>query len=97
MLLFDLSTKQKELEELDYWEMGILDLKISYFGDEVSLCIEDYHNKEKYWEIKFLVCAKVEYSIFICQRENFGNLNLQACAIRKFNIPIIKIERLDKA
>ena len=62
LLLFDLSTKQKELEELDYWEMGILDLKISYFGDEVSLCIEDYHNKEKYWEIKFLVCAKVEYS-----------------------------------
>ena len=62
LLLFDLSTKQKELEELDYWEMGILDLKISYFGDEISLCIEDYHNKEKYWEIKFLVCAKVEYS-----------------------------------
>ena len=62
LLLFDLSTKQKELEELDYWEIGILDLKISYFGDEVSVCIEDYHNKEKYWEIKFLVCAKVEYS-----------------------------------
>ena len=50
LLLFDLSTKQKELEGLDYWEMGILDLKISYFGDEVSVCIEDYHNKEKYWE-----------------------------------------------
>ena len=62
LLLFDLSTKQKELEGLDYWEMGILDLKISYFGDEVSVCIEDYHNKEKYWEIKFLICAKVEYS-----------------------------------
>jgi hypothetical protein len=36
-------------------------------------------------------------TIFICQRENFGNLNLQAYAIRKFNIPLIKIERLDKA
>jgi hypothetical protein len=23
LLLFDLSTKQKELEELDYWEMGM--------------------------------------------------------------------------
>lgn len=62
MLLFNLITKQKEIAAIDYWEMGILDLKISYFGDEVSLCIEDYHNKEKYWEIKFLVCAKVEYS-----------------------------------
>ena len=62
MLRFDLKSKQKEIEEIDYWEMGILDLKISYFGDAVSLCLEDYHNKEKYWEIKFLVCAKVEYS-----------------------------------
>ena len=62
MLRFDLKSKQKEIAAIDYWEMGILDLKISYFGDEVSLCIEDYHNKEKYWEIKFLVCAKVENS-----------------------------------
>ena len=44
MLRFDLKSKQKEIAALDYWEMRILDLKISYFGDEVSLCIEDYHN-----------------------------------------------------
>lgn len=53
LLLFDLSTKQKELEGLDYWEMGILDLKISYFGDEVSLCIEDYHNKKNTGKLSF--------------------------------------------
>lgn len=41
MLLFNLITKQKEIAAIDYWEMGILDLKISYFGDEVSVCIED--------------------------------------------------------
>ena len=58
----NIEQKQKELDLTNYWDAPIYNFYVSYFGDEVSLCIEDYHNKEKYWEIKFLVCAKVEYS-----------------------------------
>ena len=53
MLRFDFKSKQKEIAALDYWEMGILDLKISYFGDEVSLCIEDIITKKNTGKLSF--------------------------------------------
>ena len=43
---------QKKIEETDYWDCEIFDLKISYFGDEIELIF--YNDEESSWKISFL-------------------------------------------
>ena len=50
---------QELIDKTDYWDMRILDVKASYFGDEVELLIDN--NEEIYWKISFLSCYKVSY------------------------------------
>ena len=50
---------QKMINETDYWDMKILDLKASYFGDEVELIVDN--DEETCWKISFLSCYRVLY------------------------------------
>lgn len=50
---------QKMIDETDYWDMEILDLKASYFGDEVELIVDN--DEETCWKISFLSCYRVSY------------------------------------
>lgn len=34
-------TMQKLIDKTDYWDMRVLDVKASYFGDEVEVLIEN--------------------------------------------------------
>lgn len=53
------NTIQELIDKTNYWDMRILDVKASYFGDEVEILIEN--EKETYWKISFLSCYKVSY------------------------------------
>ena len=50
---------QNQIDKTEYWDMEILDLKISYFGDEVEMLVDD--EGEYCWKITFLSCYKVYY------------------------------------
>lgn len=50
---------QELIDKTNYWDMRILDVKASYFGDEVEILIEN--DGETYWKISFLSCYKVSY------------------------------------
>ena len=50
---------QEMIDETDYWDVEILDLKASYFGDEIELLIDN--DEETCWKISFSSCAKVSY------------------------------------
>ena len=50
---------QKLIDETDYWDVEILDLKASYFGDEVEMIIDN--DEETCWKVCFLSCYKVLY------------------------------------
>ena len=50
---------QNQIDKTEYWDMEILDFKISYFGDEVEMLIDD--EGEYCWKIIFLSCYKVYY------------------------------------
>lgn len=50
---------QKMIDETDYWDMEILDLNISYFGDEVELIVDN--DAETCWKIIFFSCNRVSY------------------------------------
>lgn len=50
---------QKMIDKTDYWDMEILDLKASYFGDEVELLVDN--DEETCWKISFLSCYRVLY------------------------------------
>lgn len=50
---------QKRIDQTDYWDMEILDLRISFFGDEVELFIDN--DEETCWKLSFLSCWKVLY------------------------------------
>ncbi|MDO4157403.1 MAG: hypothetical protein Q4D37_11625, partial [Oscillospiraceae bacterium] len=47
--------------------MRILDVKASYFGDEVEILIEN--EEETYWKISFLSCYKVSYRTDVDKRK----------------------------
>lgn len=51
---------QNRIDETEYWDEKILDLKISYFGDEIEVIIDD-ENENTCWKILFLSCFKVSY------------------------------------
>lgn len=53
-------TMQKLIDKTDYWDMRVLDVKASYFGDEVEVLIEN--DEETCWKISFLSCYKVFYN-----------------------------------
>lgn len=57
---------QKRIDKTEYHDMRILDLQISFFGDEVSMIIDDDH--DDCWEITFLSCHKVSYETDITRR-----------------------------
>ena len=48
---------QELIDKTDYWDMRVLDVKASYFGDEVEILIEN--DEETCWKISFLSCYKV--------------------------------------
>lgn len=50
---------QKMIDETDYWDVEILDLRAFYFGDEVEIIIDN--DEETCWKICFLSCYKVLY------------------------------------
>lgn len=47
------------IDKTDYWDVEILDLKASYFGDEIEMIIDN--DEETCWKISFLSCNKVLY------------------------------------
>ena len=51
---------QKLIDKTDYWDMRVLDIKISYFGDETEIFIEN--DESTCWKISFLSCCKVIYN-----------------------------------
>ena len=59
---------QKLIDETDYWDVEILDLKASYFGDEVEMIIDN--DEETCWKVCFLSCYKVLYETDANRRKN---------------------------
>ncbi len=62
---------QKQIDKTEYWDMEILDLKISYFGDEIEILVDD--EGEDCWKIIFLSCYKVYYETD-ANRRNINNV-----------------------
>ena len=58
---------QKLIDETDYWDVEILDLKASFFGDEVEMIIDN--DEETCWKICFLSCNKVLYETDAIKRK----------------------------
>lgn len=58
--------KQKAIDQTDYWDTRVLDLRILYFGDEVDLIIDN--DESTCWEITFLCCSKVLYETDAARR-----------------------------
>lgn len=50
---------QKMIDKTDYWDVEILDMKASYFGDVVEMYIDN--DEETCWKLSFLSCYKVSY------------------------------------
>lgn len=50
---------QKSINDTDYWDCRVLDFSINYFGDEISIVLED--EGQLCYVIKFLLCYKVTY------------------------------------
>ena len=63
---------QKQIDKTEYWDMEILDMKISYFGDEIEILIDD--EGEDCWKIVFLSCYKVYYEAVADIRDNDGRI-----------------------
>lgn len=53
---------QKRIDETEYWDEKILDIKNLYFGDEIELIIDDDKNGDTCWKIVFLSCYRVSYT-----------------------------------
>ena len=50
---------QSKIDEINYWDLLVLDIQSKYFGDEVYIYIEK--NEEYCWKISFTSCYKVAY------------------------------------
>lgn len=50
---------QKLIDETEYWDAEIMDLKAAFFGDEVEMFIDN--DEETCWKICFSSCHKVLY------------------------------------
>lgn len=54
-----ISTLQEQINQMEYWDSQILDFSINYFGDEVSIVIEN--DDESDYVLKLLTCYSVSY------------------------------------
>lgn len=50
---------QEKINKTEYWDVPVLDLKISYFGDIIELIIDN--DEESCWKLSFLTCYRVSY------------------------------------
>lgn len=50
---------QSKIDEINYWDLLVLDIQSKYFGDEIHIYIEK--NKEYCWKISFTSCYQVAY------------------------------------
>ncbi|MBF0776544.1 hypothetical protein BVE84_08855 [Streptococcus azizii] len=60
----EIQSKIEAINNTDYWDAQILDIRANYLGDEITVYIEcfDLEEREIYcWELKYLRCAKVSY------------------------------------
>jgi len=53
------SKLQEEIDNMNYWDCRVLDFTISYFGDEITVVLENDNQTD--FIVKFLKCYKVEY------------------------------------
>lgn len=60
---------QKKIDEINYWDLLVLDIQSQYFGDEVHIYVEK--NEEYCWKISFTSCYKVNYETDANWRGNF--------------------------
>ncbi len=60
---------QKKIDEINYWDLLVLDIQSQYFGDEVYIYIEK--NEEYCWKLSFASCYKVNYETDANWRGNF--------------------------
>lgn len=60
---------QKKIDEINYWDLLVLDIQSQYFGDEVYIYVEK--NEEYCWKISFTSCYKVNYETDANWRGNF--------------------------
>ncbi|MCY7478753.1 hypothetical protein [Paenibacillus larvae] len=58
---------QKKIDEIHYWDAEILGFDIRYFGDEITIILED--DKKNDIVIKFISCYKVDYETDAVERE----------------------------
>lgn len=54
-----IETIQAEIDEMNYWDLLVLDVQSHYFGDEVYIYIEK--DKDYCWKLSFTSCYKVTY------------------------------------
>ncbi|OLF49014.1 hypothetical protein BU202_00065 [Streptococcus cuniculi] len=59
----EIKSKIEAINNTNYWDAQILDIRANYFGDEVTIYIEcDSDERDTYcWELKYLRCASVSY------------------------------------
>lgn len=50
---------QQKIDNMDYWDMKVLDIKTIYFGDEVEIIVDN--DEENCWKMTFISCYKVSY------------------------------------
>ena len=50
---------ERKIKDTDYWDVDILDFRISSFGDELSMYV--YNDEESCWKITFFTCRRVSY------------------------------------
>lgn len=55
----DIDIIREAIENTDYWDMEVLELNISFFGDEVTMIVDK--DDENAWKISFTACYKVSY------------------------------------
>ena len=52
---------QRRIDETEYWDEKILDIKNLYFGDEIEVILDDDENEDTCWKIVFFACYGVSY------------------------------------
>ena len=55
----DLKKLQEVIDSTDYWDCKVLNLNVMYFGDCLTLYIED--NETYCWKMQFLSCYSMRY------------------------------------
>lgn len=57
--MININEIQKKIDEMNYWDLLVLDIQSQYFGDEIYIYIEK--NEDYCWKISFTSCYKVSY------------------------------------